>query len=925
MKRSHWGTGAPILLFLAPIAGCENSPFQNGELSEGQSQALASASAPDAGASTDAIFLFDAGPLAPVLDARAIPQFVQEMPRLPTFEPTLVRNAAGKVIEKKFNVSIAKFEAQILPPPFPKTPSFGYGGLVRKPDGSVQFERTTPGPTFEQTRGVVASITYNNELFGEHPQPVDPTLHWANPNNFPKPTRPFIPFPPGYAQAQSPITHVTHTHGIEVLPEFDGTPDLWFTPNLTRVGPEFVSNTYTQPSSNEATAFWYHDHSFGVTRLDVNMGLSGFSLLRDPNNPLDPPTFDATATNPNMLGFESVADWTGTGVTPTSSTIHTEGSFSLALAAKNYVTVKSGTMETNAALSSPILLDFFLPAAQPNPWWLGAVQLFVDCPSRSVYNAYVGQVELTGKTIGAWNTLSFPVAPALISSVGSTCSDFSVSIAVNVPYNATGLYLLDNLRGISAGRETILPSGEFEVPLIVQDRTFRTDGSVFEPTVGLNPDINPYWQLIIDGQTIMVNGKVWPNFNVKRHAYRFRILNSATQRFFRFQMSNGMPFTMIGNDGGFLNAPKVVTSWLQGVTERVDVIVDFSNLPVGTKVILQNTEQHFPPIGDPVDPTLDGRVMQFTVVDSPVVHPRPLPARLNNLPDLTPNRRTAHLIQNVSLTDQGGILQAELDGQLFHSLTTELEAVGSTVDWQFLNTTPLDHNKHVHLVEFRLIERQAFDGAAYRAAWVAANGNPPYTHPTIKIDPTPFLSGPVTGPAPEEEGWKDTIHTPANQATRIRIRFAPQDIPAGGVQPGQQRYAIDPKYSNGYIWHCHLLEHEDNEMMRPMTVIDIWRPGVKHGVGFYGNPGINHDVVDFQGVDYASRRPHISMAGQPPPARFDLWQRINNEDGDWAPQIIFNVGDRTRFSNGHIYQALVQHQARFFNAPPNPTFWQLVL
>lgn len=144
---------------------------------------------------------------------------------------------------------------------------------------------------------------------------------------------------------------------------------------------------------------------------------------------------------------------------------------------------------------------------------------------------------------------------------------------------------------------------------------------------------------------ILVNGKVWPNFNVKRHAYRFRILNSATQRFFRLQFSNGMAFQMIGNDGGFINSPKTVTSFLIGVTERVDIVVDFSNFAPGTKIILQNTEQHFPPIGPPVDPDLDGHVMQFTVVDSPATPPRPLPARLNNIPTLTPDRRTTHLVQ----------------------------------------------------------------------------------------------------------------------------------------------------------------------------------------------------------------------------------------------------------------------------------------
>jgi FtsP/CotA-like multicopper oxidase with cupredoxin domain len=787
------------------------------------------------------------------------------------------------------------------------------------PDGSVQFQRTSPGPTFEQTRLIPAQITYLNEIAGAHPLAVDPTLDWANPNNFPKPTPPFLPFPPGYPQAQSPVAHTTHTHGIEVLPGFDGTPDTWFTPNQAIRGPEFVSNIYTQPSSNQATAFWYHDHAFGTTRLDVGFGLSGFSILRDPNNPLDPPI----GGNASTLGMEDPYEWTGTGVTPDFSAQHTEGESSVALRAQNYVTIKSRTFALTQALASTITMDFFLPTQQPNPYWLGAVQLYLDCPSKAVNNAYVGQVELTGKTIGAWNRLSFPVSSTIRSSVGSSCTDFDLSIAVNVPFNATGLYLVDNVLGIPKTATTVLPHGEFEVPMIVQDRSFRTDGSIWYPTVGRNPDINPYWELIVDGQTVLVNGKVWPTFNVKRHAYRFRVLNSANQRFFRFALSNGMPVTIIGNDGGFLRTAQQVPSWIQGVTERDDVIIDFSQLAPGTKVILQNLEQHFPPIGAAVDPTLDGRVMQFVVQDGPAVPPKTLPSTLATIPTLVADRPKRTLIQNVELDDQGRILQAELDGQLFHELTTELPTIGSTDEWQFVNTTPLDHNKHVHLIEFQLVDRVPINAAQYRADWVAVNGNPPFAHPTIKLDVTPYITGPATGPDAWEAGWKDTIRTPAGMATRIRIRWAPQII--NTVAPGQNLFPVDPTYGIGYVWHCHLVEHEDNEMMRPMGVIDIWRPGKNYGVGFYGSPGVYHDVVDYQGIDYSSRVPHTSVATQPPPTRFDLWQRINNQNGDWAVQIIYDVGDRARFGT-HIYRALVHHQATTTNQPDiSPTFWEVVL
>jgi FtsP/CotA-like multicopper oxidase with cupredoxin domain len=864
---------------------------------------------------------------APRLDPNTIPKFVNQLERLPKFLSKVTRDSTGRITAKEFTVEIAKDFEQQLPPPLPQTLVFTYGGQTVDGFGrNPGFRRSSPGPTFEQTRGAPATIHYLNELLGQHPLAVDPTLDWANPNNFPKPTPPFNPFPPGYPEAQSPIPHVTHTHGIEVLPHFDGTPDLWFTENGI-VGPEFVSNTYLQPSTNESSAFWYHDHSFGVTRLDVGMGLNGFSILRDPNNPLD------RVGNADTLGFEDPYMWRSdtASIVPRLDSRHTEGVTSVAIDAKGFSVLTGATFPVTA-LPSTVSMDFFLPSQQPNPFWFGAVQLYADCPSNGVTNAFIGQVELTGKPLNTFSRLSFSIPAAIRSSVG-ICDDFNFRVAVNVPTNATGTYLLDNFLGIPKVAGTPLPTGEFEVPLIVGDRSFRTDGSIFYPiaqeqppgTLGANPDVNPYWMLIINGDTNIVNGKVWPNMNVKRHAYRFRQLVAANQRFYRFSLSNGMPITVIGTDGGYKRTPEVVTSFLQGVTERVDYILDFSKFAPGTKIVMLNTEQRNPPVGPAPDPNTDGIVMQFTVEGGQAIPPKPLPGTLNNIASLTPNRPTRNLIQNVESDDQGRVLQAELDGQLFHTLTTELPTIGATEDWDFINLTPLTHNKHVHLIEFLVVSRQTFDNARYLRDWLAINGNPPFTHPTLKLDPTPYLTGTPEGPLPEENGWKDTVRTPAMQVTRIRIRWNPQSAPTGAGAPGVNLFNFDPVDGVGYIWHCHLLEHEDNEMMRPMTVVPTWAPGVFYPVGFRGSPGVQRGLVDFNGIDYQARVAHTSNAAQPPPTRPDLWERVNNQNGDWAVQIIYNVGDRVLFQ-GHVYRALQKHQARAGLEPTNaPNLWSLVL
>jgi hypothetical protein len=315
--------------------------------------------------------------------------------------------------------------------------------------------------------------------------------------------------------------------------------------------------------------------------------------------------------------------------------------------------------------------------------------------------------------------------------------------------------------------------------------------------------------------------------------------------------------------------------------------------------------------------------MQFTVQQSPAIAPTPLPARLNTIATLTPNRPTRTLIQNVETDDKGRILQAELDGQLFHTLTTELPTIGSTEDWQFVNVTALTHNKHVHLIQFQLVSRQVINAARYLADWKAVNGNPPFAHPTIKLPVEPYLIGTPTGPAPEESGWKDTIRTPAFQVTRIRIRWAPQQLPTGAGTPGINDFPIDPVNGIGFIWHCHLLEHEDNEMMRPITVIPTWASGTSYPVGNRSSPGRGQGVVDFNGVDYSARVANVS--NDPPSTRFDLWERVNNQDGDWAVQIVYQVGDLARFQ-GHIYRALTEHQATAATEPDlAPSVWELVL
>jgi spore coat protein A, manganese oxidase len=588
------------------------------------------------------------------LDPNTVPKFVHPLVIPPVYEPTVVETNGGDVIFHDYTVDVSEFNQQILPPTFPETTVWGYGGIVKDPQtGNPVYFRNAPGATFEAIRRIPISVQWVNNLIGPHLLPVDPTLHWADPNELGMMLMPpFPPFPPGFPLAQQPVPIVPHLHGGESPSDSDGHPDAWFTANEAIKGPTFVKSRYHYTNNQEPTTLWYHDHLLGATRLNVIMGLAGFYLLRDPGNPLD-------------------------------------------------------------------------------------------------------------------------------------------------------------------GPDSVLPRGQYEIPIVIQDRSFNEDGSFAFPTVGVNPDIHPYWVPEFFGDTIMVNGKVWPNLDVEPRQYRFRVLNGSNARFYNLSFDNQMPFVQIGSDGGYLPKPVEMTSLLIAPGERADILVDFSLLSAGTKLVLTNDANAPFPNGDAPDPMTVGRILQFTVINQAAVVPPQLPIVLNNIPTLTPNASKRTLVL-VEVGGPNGPLEVLLDGQKWHAPISELPLVGSTEDWELVNLTMDAHPIHLHLVQFQLVSRQALRSADYLTDWVALNGNPPLNQPTQVIPVDNYLLGQPSDPAPNEQGWKDTIQVYPDQVTTIRARFAPQ-LP-NQVEPGLNLYPFDPAQGPGYVWHCHILDHEDNEMMRPLKV-----------------------------------------------------------------------------------------------------------
>lgn len=372
---------------------------------------------------------------------------------------------------------------------------------------------------------------------------------------------------------------------------------------------------------------------------------------------------------------------------------------------------------------------------------------------------------------------------------------------LNVFSGMAGFYLI---RDPQSTIEPSLPKGSYEIPLAIQDRSFYTNGQLnFAPSgYGINKD-HPLWNPEYFGDTMMVNGKVWPNLNVNQSLYRFRMLDGCNARFLNFSlvdMTTGqtLPFTVIGSEGGFLKAPVTLQSLTISPAERPDILLDLSSIPGGHKIIMLNDAKGPYPDGDPVDPNTTGQIMQLTVQGKQGPAAQTLPSTLNpTLNGAFPNLPTPTKTRTLTLTElmdqeTGNSEGLFLNGQTFFAPISENPVVGSTEDWQIVDATGDTHPIHLHLVMFQVVSRQAYDQEKYYADWLALNNatemSLPLNHTTADLPSlTPYLKGSPIPPAPEEQGWKDTVKSNPGEVT-TRVRFTTQegtDFPFDATQgPG---------------------------------------------------------------------------------------------------------------------------------------------
>ncbi len=309
-----------------------------------------------------------------------------------------------------------------------------------------------------------------------------------------------------------------------------------------------------------------------------------------------------------------------------------------------------------------------------------------------------------------------------------------------------------------------LPSGKYEVPLIICDRQLDREGQLLYP---VSHDPKAPWVPEVFGDVVLVNGKAFPYFEAEPRLYRFRLVNAANGRFFHLTFANGMDFQQIGSDQGLLPAPVSMKLLTIAPGERADLIIDFSRNG-GEQIVLRSDAL---------------AVMQFRVSGKSSLSVASVPTTLRSVsrtPESDASRTRDLLLEE---TDDGADnpMIMLLDRKRWMDPVSENPALGSTEIWSLINGTDDSHPIHLHLVRFQILDRRNFYVMNYLRKREM------------------IYTGPPVPPDPNEMGWKDTVRAEAGMVTRIIVRF--------------------DGYAGRYVWHCHILEHGDNEMMRPYEIV----------------------------------------------------------------------------------------------------------
>ena len=688
--------------------------------------------------------------------------------QIPKYQTALVTFAGRRVDATTMTTTFTEFAQRVLPASvYPRAYAAGtwlWGYQV------ANRPANWPGYTVEACQGRPTTVTYVNKLpsaaNGSRVQPlltVDQTIHWADPLHQMGALTPYT----------GPVPAVAHLHGAEVPSSSDGAPEAWFTPNGLH-GPAYTTLSsagtnaavYQYPNTQAATTLWFHDHALGITRLNVFAGLAAFYLVRD--------QFDTgAADNP------------------------------LRLPAGNYeieLIIQDRLFDTNGQLRFPdgsnTAADLNGPPTNPatHPFWIP--EFFGDAMTVNGRTWPVLKVEprryrfrflngcnarfLSMNLTDAPNADSAP-APSAVPfwQIGTDGGLLDAPVELNAPSNP------------SAPKVFIAPSERSDVIIdfagLSGASLILTNDGIFPYPSGGPPDP------AVDGQIMRID----------------------------------VTLPLAGQDTTY--DPSTGGS-LRGGAGQPLPIIRLTDPNTGTVAPGVHVAQH----------------RQLVVFEQDTVDCAVTPTTGGPMIDVVNNTKWNGLHDGTTVPVPGS--RPDQFGQGLW--LTELPRVGSSEVWEFLDTTPDSHPIHIHLIQFQILNRQSVDVDGYVNAWAAAfpggtyagqlcDGTfgevdyppgviiPGYGPPNNYLTPNadgalggnpafkPFLNGPVLPPGPDEAGWKDTVKILPGAITRVLARWAPTSVPIGQVGPGQNTYAFDPTKGPGYVWHCHILDHEDNEMMRP--------------------------------------------------------------------------------------------------------------
>lgn len=336
-----------------------------------------------------------------------------------------------------------------------------------------------------------------------------------------------------------------------------------------------------------------------------------------------------------------------------------------------------------------------------------------------------------------------------------------------------------------------LPFGdEFDRILMVFDRSFRTDGSIYMNSTGNNPSIHPQWQPEYFGDAIIVNGKAWPRLTVRRRKYRFRIINASNARFFRFFFTNGLQFIHVAADSVYLEEPVATNETLLAPSEVADVVVDFSKSKSNTVVLANNANYPFPD-GDPVNEA-NGKVMKFIIKQNQEVDTWRVPKKLIAYPspDLSSVSQTRYIALYEYVSDTDEPIHLFINAKSYEEPVTETPKEGTTEIWNVINLTEDNHPLHIHLGLFVVMDQtKLINIEQFKACMMKLND-------AIKCQIDKYARGKKLKVQPQEKGWKNVYKMTPGYLTKIVVRFAYIHTNAS--------YAFDATAEPGYVYHCHV-------------------------------------------------------------------------------------------------------------------------